>query len=144
MFLPQTSARPILGPANSERQRQPQASNHPPSDLYSFATMRPLTSTAGPALRSWTKHSLPPARVASAVVTAPQRRSQSEYTQTPSFESPFRGATGSPTTKIPSFNKYMSKRSETSNRVFQYFMVGSMGLLGAAGAKATVQGEQTG
>lgn len=33
----------------------------------------------------------------------------------------------------------MSKSSETTNRVFQYFMVGSMGLLTAAGAKATVQ-----
>lgn len=34
----------------------------------------------------------------------------------------------------------MSKRGETSNRTFQYFMVGGMGLLTAAGAKATVQG----
>ena len=46
-----------------------------------------------------------------------------------------------PTTKIPSFAKYMSKRGEVSNKTFQYFMVGSMGLLAAAGAKATVQGE---
>jgi ubiquinol-cytochrome c reductase iron-sulfur subunit len=37
----------------------------------------------------------------------------------------------------------MSKSPEISNRVFQYFVVGSMGLLAAAGAKATVQGEQT-
>jgi ubiquinol-cytochrome c reductase iron-sulfur subunit len=34
----------------------------------------------------------------------------------------------------------MSKSSETTNRVFQYFMVGSMGMLAAAGAKATVEG----
>lgn len=34
----------------------------------------------------------------------------------------------------------MSKRGETSNKTFQYFMVGGMGLLTAAGAKATVQG----
>ena len=34
----------------------------------------------------------------------------------------------------------MSKRNETSNKTFQYFMVGAMGLLSAAGAKATVQG----
>ena len=45
-----------------------------------------------------------------------------------------------PTTKIPSFSNYMSKRGETSNKTIQYFMVGSMGLLAAAGAKATVQG----
>lgn len=119
--------------------------NRPHSNTSPLAIMRPLASAAGPALRSWTKHSLPlpPARVASAVVTTPQRRSQSEYAQTPSFHSPFRGAESSPTTKIPSFGKYMSKSSETSNRVFQYFMVGSMGLLAAAGAKATVQGEKT-
>lgn len=35
----------------------------------------------------------------------------------------------------------MSKKGETSNKTFQYFMVGGMGLLAAAGAKATVQGE---
>ena len=34
----------------------------------------------------------------------------------------------------------MSKRGETSNKTFSYFMVGAMGLLSAAGAKATVQG----
>ncbi|ERF71468.1 Cytochrome b-c1 complex subunit Rieske [Endocarpon pusillum Z07020] len=106
--------------------------------------MRPLASGAGPALRSWTKHSLPLpfSRIAPAVVTVPHRRPVSEYSPTSSFNSPFKGEEYSPTTKIPSFGKYMSKNSETSNRVFQYFMVGSMGLLAAAGAKATVQGER--
>jgi hypothetical protein len=42
--------------------------------------------------------------------------------------------------KIPSFKAYRSGSSQMTNRVFQYFMVGSMGLLAAAGAKATVQG----
>ena len=37
----------------------------------------------------------------------------------------------------------MSKKGETSNKTFQYFMVGTMGLLSAAGAKATVQGRDT-
>jgi len=45
--------------------------------------------------------------------------------------------------KVPSFGKYMSRRSEPANRVVQYFMVGSMGVLAAAGAKATVQGTIT-
>jgi Ubiquinol cytochrome reductase transmembrane region len=117
----------------------PNCPHHIPSPL---AIMRPLASGAGTALRSWTKHSLPSARVASAVVTTPQRRRVSgEFSPTPSFDSPFKGEESSPTTKIPSFKNYMSKSSETSNRVFQYFMVGSMGLLAAAGAKATVQGE---
>jgi len=47
------------------------------------------------------------------------------------------------TTKIPSFGHYFSGRGkggETNNKVFQYFMVGTMGALSAAGAKATVQG----
>ena len=34
----------------------------------------------------------------------------------------------------------MSKKGESPNKVFQYFMVGTMGALAAAGAKATVQG----
>ena len=68
-------------------------------------------------------------------------RHTGEYDQTPAFQSPFKNAESNPTTKIPSFKNYMSKRGETSNKTFQYFMVGSMGLLAAAGAKATVQGE---
>ncbi|ESZ97702.1 cytochrome c reductase iron-sulfur subunit [Sclerotinia borealis F-4128] len=41
--------------------------------------------------------------------------------------------------KIPDFSKYRSKKSGGSNLVYQYFMVGAMGALTAAGAKATVQ-----
>ena len=63
-----------------------------------------------------------------------------EYSQTPRFQSPFKGDSN-PTTKIPSFANYMSKRGETTNKTFQYFMVGTMGLLAAAGAQATVFGE---
>jgi ubiquinol-cytochrome c reductase iron-sulfur subunit len=104
--------------------------------------MRPLTSSAGPALRSWTKYPLPTTRIASSVAVQ-QRRSatQGEVSHTSSFDSPFRTSEPQPaTTKIPSFKKYMSNSPEVSNRVFQYFVVGSMGLLAAAGAKATVQG----
>ena len=68
-------------------------------------------------------------------------RQAGEYDRTPRFESPFKNREDNPTTQIPSFKNYMSKRGETSNKTFQYFMVGSMGLLAAAGAKATVQGE---
>lgn len=69
------------------------------------------------------------------------QRAAGEYDHTPAFDSPFRNLDENPTTRVPSFGKYMSKRGETSNKTFQYFMVGSMGLLAAAGAKATVQGE---
>ena len=66
-----------------------------------------------------------------AKVAAMQRRGVSDTSFT---------TDSNPTTKIPSFAKYMSKRGETSNKTFQYFMVGSMGLLAAAGAKATING----
>ena len=68
-------------------------------------------------------------------------RTSGQHDTTPAFESPFKNQESNPTTKIPSFGNYMSKRGETSNKTFQYFMVGGMGLLAAAGAKATVQGE---
>jgi hypothetical protein len=60
---------------------------------------------------------------------------------TTSFDSPFRGeGSARESTKIPDFSHYKTKSSENSNLMFQYFMVGTMGALTAAGAKATVQG----
>lgn len=56
----------------------------------------------------------------------------------PSYTSPFKG-TEDKGNKIPDFGKYM-RGGEGSNKVFQYFMVGTMGALTAAGAKSTVQG----
>ncbi|KAI1007872.1 Cytochrome b-c1 complex subunit [Podosphaera aphanis] len=53
------------------------------------------------------------------------------------YESPFKGE--SKTTRIPDFSKYKSSSGSNSNLVFQYFMVGTMGALTAAGAKSTVQ-----
>ena len=69
-----------------------------------------------------------------------QRRGKADMRA--SFDSPFKTVEES-TTKIPDFGHYMSKRGETPNKVFQYFMVGTMGALAAAGAKATVQGMYT-
>jgi hypothetical protein len=42
--------------------------------------------------------------------------------------------------KIPDFSHYRSKQGTNTNLLFQYFMVGTMGAITAAGAKATVQG----
>ena len=111
-------------------------------------TMRPLTSTASAMLRLCPRqclHAFP----LTALSTQQWRtkadviqRTSGEYDQTStSHVSPFANQGSAPSTKIPSFAKYMSKRGETSNKTFQYFMVGSMGLLAAAGAKATVQGK---
>jgi ubiquinol-cytochrome c reductase iron-sulfur subunit len=70
-----------------------------------------------------------------------QRRLQSGNASS-SFQSPFANTktVKKDTTKIPSFKAYASPSGEITNRVFQYVMVGSMGLLAAAGAKNTVQG----
>ncbi len=42
-----------------------------------------------------------------------------------------------PSTGLPDFSPYMAK-SANSNRSLQYFMVGTLGLLAASGAKSTV------
>jgi hypothetical protein len=113
--------------------------------------MAPVPSSAGSALRAWTRHALPTSQsscatarlAATSQTAAPQTAlSQRRYQQTAStssFDSPFR-ENRVDSNKIPSFKAYRAKSPEVSNRVFQYFMVGSMGLLAAAGAKATVQG----
>ena len=114
-----------------------------PSLHPSSATM--LRSTCLRQPRS-AKHlqSLTPLRLISSSSNRQQadivQRTSGEVDRTPSFNSPFRSRDSNPTTNIPSFKNYMSKRGETGNRVFQYFMVGSMGALAAAGAKATVEG----
>ncbi|KAK4144567.1 Rieske [2Fe-2S] iron-sulfur domain-containing protein [Dichotomopilus funicola] len=54
-----------------------------------------------------------------------------------SYQSPFKG--GESTTKVPDFSKYMSKGSGSTNALFSYFMVGTLGAISAAGAKSTVQ-----
>lgn len=113
----------------------------PPSTI----AMAPLTSRASSILRACPRQHLP---ALSASAIAAQRRNKTnivdqaanQYDRTPAYESPFRDEEHVPSTKIPSFAAYMSKKPEVSNKVFQYFMVGSMGLLTAAGAKATVQG----
>ena len=116
--------------------------------------MRPVPASAGSALRTWTRHTLPtssssPSTTRLAGVTAsnvPQRRTAATGAESPgasTFESPFGNKPRYDTHKIPSFKNYASKSSEITNRVFQYFMAGSMGLLAAAGAKNTVQGENT-
>jgi ubiquinol-cytochrome c reductase iron-sulfur subunit len=106
--------------------------------------MAPLTRRCGSLLRS-----LPRRNLRALPSTLPQRRHKAdvvqraagEFDQTPSGQSPFRNLDENPTTRVPDFSKYMSSKGETRNKTFQYFMVGSMGLLAAAGAKATVQGE---
>ena len=53
------------------------------------------------------------------------------------YTSPFKGETRG--SKIPDFSKYTGG-TPNANLLFQYFMVGTMGAITAAGAKSTVQG----
>lgn len=55
------------------------------------------------------------------------------------YSSPFRGGE-SKGNQIPDFGKYMAKGGEGSQKLFSYFMVGTMGAISAAAAKSTVQG----
>lgn len=108
--------------------------------------MPPLTARINTALRACPRHHIP---IFPTACQSAQRRTKADIIdrtsgaipETGRFETPFRGKDEISTTNIPSFGKYMSKKNETSNKTFQYFMVGGMGLLAAAGAKATVQGE---
>lgn len=118
--------------------------------------MRPLTATSSAAMLRLCPRRVPirPSVLATSLSSHHQQPQQQQQTrskasatgvdydgQTPAFASPFKSTSDkNDTTKIPSFANYMSKRGETSNKTFQYFMVGGMGLLTAAGAKATVQG----
>ncbi|KAF4126506.1 ubiquinol-cytochrome c reductase iron-sulfur subunit [Geosmithia morbida] len=55
-----------------------------------------------------------------------------------SYHSPFKtGKTRA--SEVPDFGKYASSNSGDTNKLFQYFMVGGMGAITAAGAKSTVQ-----
>ena len=92
--------------------------------------------------RQAARQTLPTARAAPLTVQQQQKRTLADAsTSHAEFNSPFtRGTSGKKdTTVIPSFKKYRAG-NETSNKVFQYFMVGTMGAITAAGAKSTVQG----
>lgn len=115
---------------------------HRPS--LQITAMRQLTQPAATAARAWTRHSLP-LRPATTAVTM-QKRYRADGAPSASadadFESPWTrsGGTMRDTTQVPDFSKYRSAKEEITNRVFQYFMVGTMGALTAMGAKNTVQG----
>lgn len=99
--------------------------------------MSPLSSTAASVLRQGARQQLSALRT--------QKRGMADaYTKATtasSYSSPFRGTSDRrDTTAIPDFKKYRNSGGENTQKVFQYFMVGSMGAVTALGAKATVQG----
>lgn len=91
--------------------------------------MAPLTTASRLCLRSASAAAARPAvRALSTTVARPEA----------SYSSPFKGAEAG--NKIPDFGKYVSSKSEGSNKLVSYFMVGAMGAITAAGAKSTVSG----
>jgi len=101
-----------------------------------------LSSKAAASLvRHSTRQQLPSLR-SSAAATVQKRGRADASTSHAEFTSPFHRGTknAQDTTVIPNFGKYKSGGSETGNKLFQYFMVGTMGGISAMGAKNTVQG----
>jgi ubiquinol cytochrome reductase-like transmembrane protein len=96
-----------------------------------------LAGASSSLLRACSRQRLP---ATSTIVAACQNRRVTDAPKS-SFDSPFgRSNESSSTIKIPDFSKYASKSSPTTNKVFSYFVAGSLGLASAVGAKATVQG----
>ena len=98
------------------------------------------SKAASSLLRHATRQQLPALRSSAAAV---QKRNRADAsTSQAEFTSPFHRGTSNQqdTTVIPNFSKYRGG-SETGNKMFQYFMVGTMGGVTAMGAKNTVQGE---
>ncbi|EMR61623.1 putative cytochrome b-c1 complex subunit rieske protein [Eutypa lata UCREL1] len=95
--------------------------------------MAPLTIASRALARGISRSSscrVPAAAAARAFSTTPQLDAAGSYS------SPFKGETKG--SKIPDFSKYTGGNYNT-NLLFQYFMVGTMGAITAAGAKSTVQ-----
>ena len=99
--------------------------------------MAPLTIASRALARGISRSSTNPCVAATAaarsLTTTPQRDAASG-----TYSSPFKGETRG--SKIPDFSKYRAKNSAGTNLLFQYFMVGTMGAITAAGAKSTVHG----
>ncbi|KAK2766777.1 hsp70 nucleotide exchange factor fes1 [Arachnomyces sp. PD_36] len=101
--------------------------------------MPPLRATSGSLIRACTRQQLPSTTRPAATALSQQQRGRADAASTSSsFESPFAQSEKKSTLKIPSFKKYASSSGETPNKVFGYFMAGSMGLVTAVGMKATV------
>ena len=101
-----------------------------------------MASPARSLMRQCTRQQLP--AVSTSTVAMQKRNKADAYTNATHaspYTSPFRGTSDhKDTTSIPSFKAYRNKGGETQAKVFQYFMVGTMGAVSALGAKATVQG----
>ena len=107
---------------------------HHPVETY---TMASLTNASRACLRAAASRT--PSTAARALSTTAVRPAGGDgATAWTSYSSPFAG--GDKANNVPDFGKYASTNNPASNKLFQYFMVGSLGAITAAGAKSTVQG----
>lgn len=79
----------------------------------------------------------------SAVATLPVRALSTsaavqDASSASSYASTFQGSDRA--NRIPDWGHYRSDKATSTNQLFGYFMVGSMGAISAAGAKSTVEG----
>lgn len=100
--------------------------------------MAPLTNASRACLRAAASRT--PSVAARALSTTAVRPAGGDgATAWTSYSSPFKGSE-TKAGNIPDFGKYVSGNNGDSNKLFQYFMVGGLGAITAAGAKSTVQG----
>ncbi|KAJ9138364.1 hypothetical protein NKR23_g8450 [Pleurostoma richardsiae] len=93
--------------------------------------MAPLANASRTFVRSVQRCCQAPASIRALSTTAVRADDSSSYS------SPFKGE--STATKIPDFSHYRSKNAGSTNQLFSYFMVGTLGAISAAGAKSTIQ-----
>lgn len=110
----------------------PSTATTPPTE--EARAMNSLRASSRAALRARPRLRPPPA-----AVTA-RAQSTTSTAESDGYKSPFASTTPTRTTKIPDFSKYRASDNVRGNQLFSYFMVGTMGALSAAGAKAVVQG----
>jgi ubiquinol-cytochrome c reductase iron-sulfur subunit len=89
--------------------------------------MASLSTVSRVCLRAAAKPAVPAVRALSSTAVRPDS----------AYSSPFKGSYKA--NQIPDFGKYTASSPETTNKLFSYFMVGTMGAITAAGAKSTVQ-----
>ncbi|KAF3915202.1 hypothetical protein ABW20_dc0107264 [Dactylellina cionopaga] len=96
--------------------------------MAALRSISSLPATASRSLLRTPSSTTPLVRSAAAACAQVQQR---RHETTPVY--------GKPTTTVPSWGHYKSRKSEASNKVFSYVVVGGMGALSAAAAKASVQ-----
>lgn len=129
------------GKKTSPPKREPHArlpatppSTREPPDLPIDA-MATLANASRVGLRGMTRTSALATLPVRALSTSAARQDASSPS---SYAGTFQGSDRA--NRVPDWGHYKSDKATTTNQLFGYFMVGSMGAISAAGAKSTVEG----